>query len=162
MLWNCVANERKIHRKSLWNFDSVTSHCVLLIDWFHLIVFQPTNYSTQVYSCIENHEWSCGIHTFPEELLKRLGWPKFSISSCHRFRHPMDEWIGRSILKIESELEYNNPTHWAAKHDLPLQGWEFNTWSALIGFVFPLQVGFFSAKGFKLHLTQEPDVASPQ
>jgi hypothetical protein len=21
----------------------------------------------------------------------------------------MDEWIGRNILKIESELEYNNP-----------------------------------------------------
>jgi hypothetical protein len=35
----------------------------------------------------------------------------------------MDGWIGRrSILKIENELEYNNPTHWAAKHVLPLQG----------------------------------------
>jgi hypothetical protein len=33
----------------------------------------------------------------------------------------MDEWIGRNILKIESELEYNNPKHWAAKHVLPFQ-----------------------------------------
>ncbi len=74
----------------------------------------------------------------------------------------MDEWIGRNILKKESELEYNNPTHWASKHVLPFQGWEFNTWSALLEFVLPLQVQFFSAKGFKLQLTQESDVICPQ
>jgi hypothetical protein len=38
------------------------------------------------------------------------------------FRHATDEWIGRNILKIESELEYNNPKHWTAKRILPFQG----------------------------------------
>ncbi len=118
-----------------------------LVDWFHLIVSQPTHYSTQVYLCIENHEWSCCLHAFPKELLKQLCCLKLSISWCYWFRHPMDEWIGRNILKIEIELEYNNPKHLAAKHVLPFQGWEFNTWSELLVFVLPLQVGFFSAKG---------------
>jgi hypothetical protein len=55
--------------------------------------------------------------------------------------------VGRNILKIESGLEFNNPKHWAAKHVLPFQGWEFNTSSALLEFELPLR--FCSAKGFK-------------
>jgi hypothetical protein len=54
--------------------------------------------------------------------------------------------------KIKSGLEDNNPKHWAAKHVLPLQGCEFNTSPALLEFEIPLQC--FSAKGFKLLLTQ--------
>ncbi len=131
---------------SWWVFHSVTSHCVMLIDWFHSIVFQPTNYTTQMYECIENHQWSCVIHTFPDELLKLLWWLHFSISSCYRFRHPMDKWIGRNILKTQSGLEYNNPKHWPAKHVMPFQGWEFNTSPALLEFRLPLQL--FLSKAF--------------
>ena len=36
----------------------------------------------------------------------------------------MDERIGRNILKIGRQSEYNNPKQWKAKHVLPFQWWE--------------------------------------
>jgi hypothetical protein len=38
-----------VRREKFWIFHSMTSPCVLLIDGFNLITFQPTEYSPEVY-----------------------------------------------------------------------------------------------------------------
>ncbi len=47
-------------------------------------------------------------------------------------KYPTDECIGRNILKLESQSEYNNPKHWTAIYVLPIQRWEvtsfLSTW----------------------------------
>ena len=59
---------------------------------------------------------------------------------CCRLQHPMDKWIGRNILKVESQSESNNPKHWKAKHFIPFWRWElaplptFRTWFARFNF----------------------------
>jgi hypothetical protein len=64
----------------------------------------------------------------PYELLKWLCWLDFSITWCGRLQFPTDEWIGRNILKSESESEYKNQKHWTAIYVLPVQGWDVETW----------------------------------
>ncbi len=35
-----------------------------------------------------------------------------------------DGWIGRNIIKLDSELECNDPKHWTAIYVLPIQRWD--------------------------------------
>ena len=67
---------------------------------------------------------SCCILIFTGQLAKSLCWQEFSISWCYRLRHLTDKWIGRNILQVESQSEWNNPKHWKAKHFIPFQRWE--------------------------------------
>ena len=67
------------------------------------------------------HYCSCGILTFPEEVLKFMDWLEFLICWCDRLQHRNEERIGIVILKIENHSEYSNTQQWKAKHVLLLQ-----------------------------------------
>jgi hypothetical protein len=56
------------------------------------------------------------------------------------------EWIGRNILKIDSQLENNNQKHWKAKRVMPFQGRESDLGLHCF-FVQPFRF-LFCAKGF--------------
>ncbi len=68
--------------------------------------------------------YSTGILKVPYELLKELWWLESLITWCDRLLYPMDKWIGRNILKLESQSENNYPKHWIAIYVLPTQQWE--------------------------------------
>ncbi len=64
---------------------------------------------------------SLGIFIVPYEMLKWLCWLEFLITWCYRLRYPTDEGIGRNILRLESQSEYNNQKHRTAIYVLPFQ-----------------------------------------
>ena len=59
-----------------------------------------------------------------------------------------DEWIGRNILKINSQSENNNQKHWKAKRAMPFQGRESDLCLPLLLFFEQPFTLLFWSKGF--------------
>ncbi len=161
VLWNCAAVKEK-YIGGVYGFSTVWHHTVFgwLIDSIRLSSKQQiiqikrirvlrTMHGAAVYIHFLKSCWSNWVDQLMLPISASNGWMDWQKYPKNR------KWIR---IQQSKALGCNLPP----KHVLSFQGWEFKTWSALLEFVLPLQVGFFSAKGFKLHLTQEQDVTSPQ